>query len=568
MLPYSIIRDEDGKIIRIETTLCGKTLLNIPKLNKGCAFTHEERLGLNLLGTLPNYVETLDEQLERAYNQYQQSPSDLARNIYLNGLHDTNETLFYRLVSDHLEEMMPIIYTPTIGTAVETFSMENRRQRGLFISYPDKDRIGEILDNRNNENVDLIVVTDGEGVLGIGDQGVGGIHICIGKLNLYTVCARINPNRVLPIQLDVGTNNEDLLNDPMYLGWRNKRIAGKDYDDFIDAFVTAVKERFPRIFLHWEDFGRDNARRNLDRYNKSMCTFNDDIQGTGAVALAAILSGVNASGTPLKEHRFVIFGAGTAGVGIADQIAEYMIAQGIDEKTARSQFYLIDREGLLTTESNVLDFQQPYYQDANNCKGVSSLADVVEHAKPTVLIGCSTATGAFSEEIVKNMASHTKHPLIFPLSNPTSKAEATPADLLAWTEGRALIATGSPFAPVNFNGNDVRISQCNNAFIFPGLGLGVIASGASRLTKNMIRASCDALVAESPAKDDKTKPLLPDVQDIQLISLRIATAVAKQAIEDGVANIDQDAEVEKVIFSHTWAPKYFPYKKVDNITHE
>ena len=334
MLPYSIIRDDDGKIIEVETTLSGKMLLNIPKLNKGCAFTYAERVSLGLLGTLPNCVETLEEQTERAYRQFQKKNTDLAGNIYLNNLHDQNETLFYKLVGDHLEEMMPIIYTPTIGQAVEQYSHENRKPRGFFIPYSEMENIGNILDNRNNQEVDLIVVTDGEGVLGIGDQGVGGIHICIGKLNLYTLCAGVNPNRVLPIQLDLGTNNEALLNDPMYLGWRHKRIEGDEYDAFIDKFVSAVKERFPHIFLHWEDFGRDNARRNLNRYKDSMCTFNDDIQGTGAVALAAILAGISASEIPLDQHRFVIFGAGTAGVGIADQVCQYMIAKGIDEQAA------------------------------------------------------------------------------------------------------------------------------------------------------------------------------------------------------------------------------------------
>ncbi len=569
MLPYSIIRDDDGKIIEVETTLSGKMLLNIPKLNKGCAFTYAERVSLGLLGTLPNCVETLEEQTERAYRQFQKKNTDLAGNIYLNNLHDQNETLFYKLVGDHLEEMMPIIYTPTIGQAVEQYSHENRKPRGFFIPYSEMENIGNILDNRNNQEVDLIVVTDGEGVLGIGDQGVGGIHICIGKLNLYTLCAGVNPNRVLPIQLDLGTNNEALLNDPMYLGWRHKRIEGDEYDAFIDKFVSAVKERFPHIFLHWEDFGRDNARRNLNRYKDSMCTFNDDIQGTGAVALAAILAGISASEIPLDQHRFVIFGAGTAGVGIADQVCQYMIAKGIDEQAAHDAFHLIDRDGLLTDASNnIMSFHKPYLRDSKKNTGINTLEEVSKHVKPTVLIGCSTVTGAFTETIVKQIANDVEHPLIFPLSNPTRKAEATPEDLLKWTDGRALIATGSPFPPADFNGNKIRISQCNNAFIFPGLGLGIMAAKATRLTNAMIQASCEVLVSVSPAQDDKTAPLLPEISNIKSVSRKIALAVAQQARVDGVSDLDPALNLETEIESHTWEPKYFPYKKVDKITHE
>lgn len=569
MLPYSMIRDDNGNIIEIHTTLSGKTLLNIPKLNKGCAFTPEERHALNLVGTLPEYVETLKEQSNRAYDQYLKHDTALTRNVYLNSLHDQNETLFYHLVGEHLEEMMPIIYTPTIGVAVEQFSHENRKARGMFISYPQMEHIGEILDNRNNQDVDLIVVTDGEAVLGIGDQGVGGIHICIGKLNLYTLCAGVNPNRVLPIQLDVGTNNVALLEDPMYLGWRHKRIEGKEYDIFIDKFIKEVQQRFPHIFLHWEDFGRENARRNLNRYKDKMCTFNDDIQGTGAVALAAILAGVKASEIALEHHQFVIFGAGTAGAGIADQILQYMIAKGINENAALGQLYLIDREGLLTDASNnVMDFQRPYLKNKHEFEGVNTLEEVVAHIKPTVLIGCSTATGAFTQSIVKEMARHAKHPLIFPLSNPTQKAEATPSDLLAWTDGRALIATGSPFAPVTFNGKTIRISQCNNAFIFPGLGLGIMAAKAKKLTTAMIQVSCEVLVAESPALQDIAAPLLPTIGNLKSVSKKIALAVAKQARLDGVSALDSSVDLATQIAFHTWEAKYFPYKKVDKIRYE
>jgi len=567
MLYFKSLRNDKGEITAIETDATGFRMLNTAKLNKGSAFTQEERETFELLGKLPHAVETIEEQCERLYDQYKEEDNDLQKNIFLNQMHDANETMFYRLVSDHLKEMLPIIYTPTIGDAVEEFSLELRRPRGLFICYEDKDRIGEMLDHRLNPEVDLIVVTDGEGVLGIGDQGIGGMDISIGKLMVYTLCAGINPHRVLPIQLDVGTNNEKLLNDPMYLGWRHKRITGKEYDDFIGAFVSAVQEKLPDVYLHWEDFGRDNARKNLNRYREKMLTFNDDMQGTGATALSCLLSAVQAKGENLKEQHIAFFGAGTAGVGIADQVCQALVRNGLSQEEAEARIWLIDRPGLLVDDmKEVADFQKPYAKprglveswDLEN-KDQISLLDVAKNLSPSVLIGCSTVHGAFTEDVVKAIAAKVDHPIILPLSNPTSKSEAAPKDLFAWTNGKVITATGSPYDDVDINGKKIRISQSNNSFVFPGLGLGVMAVKANRMTDNMIWAACQALTDCSPAKKDKTAPILPDLDDVKEVSHKIAIAVAKQAIEDGVA---EPTDVELAINRIKWVPKYYPFIKV------
>lgn len=566
MLHFNMIRDRHGDIKEIEVPIKGEELLSAAKLNKGSAFSEEERNVFEIHGKLPQHQETLDEQTRRFYQQYLEEKTDLAKNIFLNSLHDNNETLFYNLTQTHLEEMLPIVYTPTVGDAVEQFSHELRHTRGLFISYLDMDRIPEILKHRLNSEVDLALVTDGEGVLGIGDQGIGGMDIAIGKLMVYTLCSGVNPHRVLPIQLDVGTNNKDLLDDPMYLGWRHKRISGKQYDEFINAFVSALKKEFPQIFLHWEDFGRDNARRNLDKFRDEVCSFNDDIQGTGATALACVLSGVQATGSDMKDQRVVIFGGGTAGCGVADQIYSAMQRHGMPETEARSRFWIIDRNGLLIDDmKDLVDFQKPYARkrdevsewkviDANNI----GLLDVVKNIRPTILIGCSTVKGAFSKEVVKTMAEHVNQPIIFPMSNPTSKAEATPTDLINWTSGKAIVATGSPFSDVEFNGKKIRISQSNNAFTFPGLGLGIIASKAKRVTDGMIWAAANTLRDQSPAKDDPTAPLLPNIKDSKAVAQRIAKAVIQAAIDEGAAEPIDD--IEKSIRSVVWEPKYYPYK--------
>ncbi|MGD9107905.1 MAG: NAD-dependent malic enzyme [Gammaproteobacteria bacterium] len=530
----------------VETSLFGDDLLRSPVLNKGTAFTAEERETFNLLGKLPPKIETLTEQVTRAYQQFQNQPSELAKYTFLNDLHDRNETLFYKLVGDHLTEMMPIIYTPVVGEAVQEFSAEYRRPRGLFISYPDKDKIAQILANVSDD-IDIVLVTDSEAILGLGDQGVGGINICIGKLAVYTLCAGLNPHKALPVVLDVGTNNQALLNDPCYLGWKHPRITGSEYDDFIDTFVRAVQKRFPNVFLHWEDFARDTARENLLRYRSKMCTFNDDMQGTGAVVLAALLTATKRLDQKLSEQKIVFFGAGTSATGIADQICDAMVREGISIQEARDKVYLLGRRGLITENlDNVTSFQKVYAKDLANM----DLLEVVQKVKPTVLIGVSTVGGAFSEDIVKAMADNVTHPIIFPLSNPTAKSEAIPADIAQWTNGKALVATGSPFDGV---------SQCNNAFVFPGIGLGVIAVKARRLTSEMIWAGCCALTKCVPTTQDIAAPLLPGLEDIQAVSSKVAAAVAKQAIIDGVA---PQIDIEQAVFDAIWRPKYVPYQLI------
>jgi malate dehydrogenase (oxaloacetate-decarboxylating) len=569
MSEFKTIYDSEGKISVIETPLTGHELLDASKLNKGCAFSEEEREQFNLIGLLPHHAETLEQQAARMYVQYHEHHSNLGKNIYLNVLHDYNETLFYKLVSDHLEEMLPIIYTPTVGDAVQRFSLEHRKSRGMYLSFPERNRIDKILDARLPAAVDLTVVTDGEAVLGIGDQGIGGINISCAKLMVYTLCGGISPHRVLPIQLDAGTNNPHLLSDPMYLGWRHERITGQEYDDFIAAFVQVLTKKYPHILLHWEDFGRDNARRILTQYQQKICTLNGDIQTTGVVALASVLAGVVASGVPLKEHRVVILGAGTAGIGIAEQIYSAMCRAGLSAAEARARFWLLDRPGLLTKNTNLLPFQVPYARDPQEIAhwqlrnaDTVTLYDVVNNVQPTILIGCSTATGAFNEEIVKLMAAHAERPIILPLSNPTTLSEAEPADLYQWTEGKAIVATGSPFHDVQFAGKWHRIAQSNNALAFPGIGLGVIATQAKHLSDDMLWAATQALSQCSPVMQDKTAPLLPKLAEARMVSIKVAMAVAEQARKEGLAQITADKDLRKFILQTMWEPKYYPYRKV------
>lgn len=569
MFEFKIVRNSKGEVTHIETRLTGNDLLSTPKLNKGNAFTLEERDLFGLSGLLPHQVETLDQQAARMYVQYHEHHTNLGKNIYLNVLHDYNETLFYKLVSQHLEEMLPIVYTPTVGEAVQRFSLEHRKAKGLYISYGDRDKIEEILDNRVPPEVDLTVVTDGEAVLGIGDQGIGGINISNAKLMVYTLCGGINPHRVLPIQLDVGTNNPHLLNDPMYLGWRHERITGQEYDDFIERFVQALTKKFPSIFLHWEDVGRNNARRILSRYRSQLCTFNGDMQGTGVVALACVLAGVVASGVSLQDHRIVIMGAGTAGVGIADQINGAMKRTGLSEAEARARFWLIDRPGLLTDEVSLQPFQQCYarkkqevaHWELRNPNNID-LYDVIKNVKPTILIGCSTVTGAFNEDIVKLMASQVSRPIIMPLSNPNSLAEAVPEDLLKWTNAEAIIATGSPFPDVLHEGKWIRVAQSNNAFAFPGVGLGTIAAKARHISDDMLWAATQALSLCSPIHQDKTAPLLPKLAEAKMVSFSVALAVAEQARKEGLAQVPDHVDLKALIKQITWEPRYYPYRKV------
>lgn len=569
MLKFNVIKNENKEVIRLETSLSGYDLLNTPKLNKGCAFTLEEREQFDLAGLLPHHVETLEQQTTRMYLQYSEHQSNLGKNIYLNALHDYNETLFYKLISQHLEEMLPIIYTPTVGEAVQRFSTEHRKQKGLYISYSDRDRIDELLEHRINPRINLSVVTDGGAVLGIGDQGIGGINISIAKLMVYTLCGGINPNRVLPIQLDVGTDNEHLLNDPMYLGWRHERIQGQAYDDFIDQFVTAITKRFPHILLHWEDVGRDNARRILMNYRDKICTINGDMQATGVVALATVLAGVMASGTPLRDHRIALLGAGTAGIGIADQILDAMRREGLNESEALSRFWVIDRQGLLTDKTECLPFQARFARNHHDVthwsvqnENTISLYDVVKNAKPTILIGCSTVTGAFNQEIVQLMQSHTERPIIMPLSNPTSLAEAVPEDLLRWSEGKAIIATGSPFGEVMYEGRRIRIAQSNNALAFPGIGLGAIAAKARHLSDDMLWAATQALAECSPVIQDKMAPLLPKLSEAHMVSYKVAVAVALQARKEGLSALPESTDLKQLIRGMMWEPRYMPYRKI------
>lgn len=569
MLKFNVIRDNDGNITHIETGLEGYELLGTPQLNKGCAFSREERTLFHLEGLVPFYIETLEHQVERMYHQYQEHQTNLAKNVYLNVLHDYNETLFYNLVSQHLEEMLPIIYTPTVGEAVENFSLQLRKTRGIYISYEERNHIDKILD-AGLPDVDMVVVTDGEAVLGIGDQGIGGIKICNAKLMVYTLCAGINPYRIFPIQLDVGTNNKKLLDDPMYLGWRHERITGQKYDDFIDAFVTALTKKFPHIYIHWEDFGRDNARKILTHYREKICTLNGDMQSTGTVALSCVLAASTANNTPLTDQRIVIFGAGTAGVGIADQVADAMQTKGLSKQDAQSRIWLIDRPGLLLeNEPTLMSFQKPFVHRKEEIanwdlkdKNFVGLYEVIKHVKPTILIGCSAIGGAFSEEDIRMMAANVTTPIIMPLSNPTTKSEAKPEDLLRWTEGRAIIATGSPFADVNYGDRKIRISQSNNALSFPGIGLGAIAAKAKQVSDKMLWAAAEALAKSSPINQDKNAPLLPKLSEISNISYTIALAVAEQARDEGLSQLPKNMDLKRSLNSMRWKPMYYPYKKV------
>ena len=557
----------------LETTLRGAEVLSTPLLNKGVAFTQNEREELGLKGLLPPAVLTLEEQARRAYEQFSSQPDDLLKNVYLTALHDRNEVLFYRILTDRLREMLPIVYTPTVGVAIQRYSHEYRKPRGVYLSINDPSGIEEAFTNigATAENIDLVVVTDGEGILGIGDWGVGGINIAIGKLAVYTLCSWNRSSRVLPVILDVGTNREELLNNPFYIGNRHPRITGEAYDEFIDTFVQAVNKQFPKALLHWEDFSSRNARKILDKYRHDVCTFNDDIQGTGAVSLAAVLSAVKASGVPLSEHRVVVFGAGTAGIGIADRVRDAMVRVGVSEEESYKRFWCIDRNGLVTDNmEDLLDFQIPYARkeaEVSEWKenDVIGLAEVVKHVKPTILIGTSTVAGAFKEEIIKEMASHVERPIILPMSNPTPLAEAKPADLIEWTEGRALVATGSPFEPVTYNGVTYVIGQSNNALIFPGLGLGTIVVRASVMTDGMFAAFAEA-VASMVDTSQPGAPILPEVEELRNISEMVAIEVAKVAVAEGVARVNlSDNDIKMAVKEAMWKPEYRQIKAVEKV---
>lgn len=550
----------------------GPALLEAPLLNKGSAFTQRERQQFNLEGLLPYNIETIEEQEARVYQQLCSFESAIDKHIYLRNIQDTNETAYFRLVTDHLAEIMPLIYTPTVGLACQQFSKIYRRKRGLFISYPDRDRIEDMLQNATKQNVKVIVVTDGERILGLGDQGIGGMGIPIGKLALYTACGGISPAYTLPVTLDVGTNNAALLDDPMYMGWRHPRITGDDYYQFVDEFIQAVKMRWPNVLLQFEDFAQDHATPLLNRYRDQLCCFNDDIQGTAAVAVGTLMAACLAKGEQLKDQRIVFAGAGSAGCGIADHIVKQMVAEGAGEAEARSRIFLLSKEGLLQTSStDLFDFQRPFCTPdavveswsfhSGSYEAHVGLLDVVANAKPTVLIGVSGQAGLFTKAIIETMQAHCKYPLILPLSNPTSQAEAQPVDILRWTGGRAMVATGSPFPPVDMGDKLYEIAQCNNSYIFPGIGLGVITAKATRITDNMMMAASRALAESSPVVAKGSGALLPQLEDIRSVSKLIARAVIIQAIDDGVALPIPAELIDEKISKNFWEPEYREYRR-------
>jgi malate dehydrogenase (oxaloacetate-decarboxylating) len=547
-----------------------------PRLNKGTAFTEAERDAFALHGLLPPRIGTLEDQRERRKLVLDSRPTAFGKYSNMRDLQDNDETLFYSLIAHNVEELLPIVYTPAVGEGCQRFSEIWRKPRGLFLSYPNKDRIEQILANTRYDGVRCIVVSDGERILGLGDQGAGGMGIPVGKMALYTALGGIPPEDCLPLLLDVGTDNETLLNDPIYIGWQHKRIRGQEYDDFVEAFVAAVECRWPHILLQWEDFAGDNAMRLLARYRDRLCTFNDDIQGTAAVTTATLLAAVNATAIPLREQIIVLFGAGSAGAGIAEMLIAAMRQEGLSEVEARSRIYAFNRYGLLVEGGKgIRAGQQALKRKREDVAGwklstlnsqseAISLLDVVRNAGVTVLVGVSAQRGAFTEEIVREMARHTRLPAILPLSNPTSKAEATPADLLRWTEGRALVGTGSPFAPVEVNGKLVPIAQVNNSYIFPGLALGILVCRARRVTDAMIMAAAKALASLSPARADQSAPLLPPIADARKVSLVVAEAVGKQAITDGVAETGAATDFAEQLRAYMWEPVYRPYVRIDS----
>lgn len=572
--------DMPALMMPIEVSSKGPELLRDPLLNKGTAFTEAERDAFGLHGLLPPHVGTLEGQMERRLKAFRAEQTPFEKYVFLRGLQDSAETLFYALLVRHLEEMLPIVYTPTVGEGCIRFSDHWSKPRGLFISWPQRHRIEQILSDPRLDRVECIVVSDGERILGLGDQGAGGMGIPIGKLSLYTACAGLHPETTLPILLDVGTDNEARLADPLYIGWRQKRMRGQEYDDFVEAFVAAVHRRWPNVLLQWEDFARQNAGRLIDRYRDRLLTFNDDIQGTAAVAAGTLLAAIQATGGSIKDQRIAIFGAGTAGIGIANLLLRIMVSAGLSEDEARRRFYAFDRPGLLTSESpGIVDFQRPFVQpkgDVVNWKlenpgsGRIELIDVMNNAKPTTLIGVSGQAGAFTEPVVRAMAAHVDRPVIFPLSNPTTSSEATPHDLLAWTNGRAIVGTGSPFPPVMRDGQPFKTDQTNNSYIFPGVGLGVLAVGARRVTNRMFEIAARTLASASPAKDDpslksggpQTRPLLPPVTELRAVARLVARAVARSAREEGQCDPIDDRQVDARIDAKMWWPSYRPYRYV------
>lgn len=549
----------------IETRLRGRQLLSDPRLTHGVAFTPEERQAFGLVGLLPPAVLPLDVQAARAYEQFSAQQGDLAKSVFLTLLRERIEVLYFRLLQDHLTEMLPIVYTPTVGEAIEHFSAEFRGVRGVYLSVDHIDDIETSLraSGLGPDDVDIVVATDGEAILGIGDWGVGGIVISAGKLSVYTAAGGIDPDRTLPVVLDVGTNRQSLLDDPLYLGNRHPRVDATTYDAFVDAYVQTAARLFPHALLHWEDLGAGNAHRVLDRYKDERFTFNDDIQGAGAITLAAVLSALRRVGGRLADQRVVIYGAGTAGIGIAEQLAAAIEEDGVAE--GRRAIWALSNLGLLCSSTNqILDFQQPFARPDDEVSGFArerdgriGLAEVIRQVRPTILIGTSGQPRSFTEEIVRAMAAHCERPIVMPLSNPTSLSEADPADILNWTEGRALVATGSPFPPATVGKETFVVAQANNALLFPGLGLGSIVARASRVTPGMLRAAAGAIAEEVDATPGA--PLLPPVGTLRQTSAAVAAAVVRAAVQDGVAS-RVDGPVGDAVTAAMWEPAYRPLR--------
>ena len=554
----------------IRTYLHSVDLLFNSRLNKGTAFTEQERDTFGLHGLLPPHIGSLEDQRARRKRALDGLPTAFGKYSTMRDLQDNDETLFYSMIAHYTEELLPVVYTPAVGEGCQRFSEIWRRPRGLFISYPNRHRIDQILSDKRYDDVRCIVVSDGERILGLGDQGAGGMGIPIGKMALYTALAGIPPEHCLPILLDAGTDNEKLLNEPIYIGWQNRRVRGQEYDDFVEAFVTAVQRRWPNILLQWEDFAGATAARLLARYRDRLCTFNDDIQGTAAVTTATLMAAVSATEIPLSQQTIAMFGAGSAGIGIMEMLIAAMKEEGLTDAQARSRIYAFNRYGLLAEGARgIRPAQEPYVRKRSDITGWKltggndiSLLDVVSNTKITVLVGVSTQPGSFTEEIVREMARHTERPIIFPLSNPTSLSEADPADLMRWTDGRALIGTGSPFPPVQINERSVRISQTNNSYIFPGLALGILVSQARRVSDAMFMSAAKTLAGLSPAREDKNAPLLPPISDSRSLAMQVAESVARQAIAEGVASVTDPATLQDRLRDYVWEPVYAHYERI------
>jgi len=553
----------------IEVDLDPFDIFHDPLLNKGTGFTNDERTELGLHGLIPYHTSTIEEQVKRRYANFCAKENDISKYKFLSTLQDRNETLFYRLCSEYPEEMLPYIYTPTVGDASLNFSYLYSQNRGVYISYPHKDRMEEIINNIPRDHVDVIVVTDGARILGLGDLGMGGMAIPVGKLALYSLFGGVHPAYTLPITLDVGTNNKTLLNDPLYLGWRNERLSGKEYDEFVDAFIQAITKRYPKVLIQWEDFSKQQAQPLLDRYRDKICCFNDNIQGTAGVVAAGLFGALKGINGDIKDQRIVFFGAGSAGIGIAELITQAMVEEGMTREEAKERIFVMGRNGLAHTGSQELDnlkkrfaqkeeaIQNWNVEDMQNI----TLLETVKHAKPTILIGTSTQPNTFTKEVVTEMKKHVVRPIIFPLSNPTSKSEAQPADLMKWTKGQALIATGSPYQPVKYEGKSYVIGQCNNVFIFPGVGLGVIASGATRVTDRMFLEAAEVLSRYAPIINNPYASLFPRLTELRSISRDVAIAVAKEAIKEGVCP-NPPKDIEQAVKDNMWEPEYPSLKKM------